>query len=341
MKDSLVAQSDARKPGRAKGGTARAKALPALTRSAIGKKGAAARWSPDIRTASYGDAAHPLILGDAQIDCYVLDNEERVLSQRGFLAALGLRSSGGAMERFIKHANLEPYLSPDALEEIRNPLKMRQPRGGPLAYSYRGPLLIDVCNALLSSYEHGVIDKPYDEAVTRAYVIVRAVAKVGIIALIDEATGYEKQRAADSLAQILEAFIAKELQPWIKTFPTEFYSELFRLRGLAFPDGTVRPSYFGHLTNDIVYRRLSPGVLDELKRVAPKNAKGRRTNKLFQMLTLNLGYRKLIEHLGAVVTMMQLSKNYADFKVKLDRLRPTFGSTIPLPFDEEDTGTGI
>ena len=40
-----------------------------------------------------------------------------------------------------------------------------------------------------------------------------------------------------------------------------------RIEEAGFPTDTVRrPQYFGILTNDIVYKRLAPGVLDELKR---------------------------------------------------------------------------
>jgi len=76
--------------------------------------------------------------------------------------------------------------------------------------------------------------------------LVRGVARVGIIALVDEATGYQRERAKDALARILDAFMAKELQPWLRTFPTDFYQEMFRLRGLEYPSGTVqRPRYSG------------------------------------------------------------------------------------------------
>jgi hypothetical protein len=346
MNREMPEKSGARKPGRSRGGDARALALPAKRRSEIGKKGAAVRWDPNVRMAQYGDDDHPLILGGVGVLCYVLDNEERVLSQRGFFEALGLRSSGSAMERLIKHTRLDAYLPPETLDELRHPLRMRQPRGGSVAFSYRGPLLIDVCEALLTSFEHETVDQAYKKVAIRAHVIVRAVAKVGIIALIDEATGYEKKRAANSLAEILEAFIAKELQPWVKTFPDEFYSELFRLRNLPFPSGRVqRPQFFGNLTNDIVYRRLAPGVLEELKRVAPRNAKGKRSGKLFQMLSASWGYRKLLEHMGAVITMMQLSTKYEDFKRTIDRLRPVYGTTLPLPFApgelDDDNGVGL
>ena len=43
------------------------------------------------------------------------------------------------------------------------------------------------------------------------------------------------QPCKDALARILEEFIAKELRPYIRTFDTEFYEHLFRLRGLEFP----------------------------------------------------------------------------------------------------------
>jgi hypothetical protein len=176
-----------------------------------------------------------------------------------------------------------------------------------------------------------------------ADILMRALANVGIVALVDEATGYQRDRASDALAKILEAFIAKELQPYVPTFPQDFYKEMFRLRDLDFPQDSVkRPQYFGLLTNDIIYKRLAPGVLDELKRATPKLESGRYKDKLFQRLSTNKGYLKLREHLGSVVTAMKLSDNWDDFIRKLDRLHPRFGDTIPLDFDSApDNGKGL
>ncbi len=157
-------------------------------------------------------------------------------------------------------------------------------------------------------------------------------------------------RAKDALTRILEEFIAKELQPYVPTFQDDYYREIFRLRGLEFPQDTVRrPQYFGSLTNDIVYKRLAPGVLEELKSVTPRLVSGRHKNKLFQSLTANKGYPKLREHLGAVVTMMQLSDNWHDFMKKLDRLRPRMdiasikkGQQLSFDYDSKnDSGTGL
>jgi P63C domain len=142
--------------------------------------------------------------------------------------------------------------------------------------------------------------------------LVRGFARVGIIALVDEATGFQRDRTRDALARILEAFVAKELQPWVETFPDDYYAQLFRLRGLEYrTDSVKRPQYFGTLTNDVVYKRLAPGVLTELKKVIPKNEAGRRKAALSQALTRNVGYPKLREHLGAVVAYMTMSRDYS------------------------------
>ena len=149
-------------------------------------------------------------------------------------------------------------------------------------------------------------------------LLSRGLTRVGIIGLVDEATGYQRERAADALAEILERIIAKELQPWVKTFPEEFYEHLFRLRGLSFPEYKVsRPQYFGHLTNDIIYKRLAPGVLEELRKMTPKTPSGRRQHHFFRRLTDDTGHPKLREHLSAVIAVMSLSDDYDDFIEKL------------------------
>ena len=88
---------------------------------------------------------------------------------------------------------------------------------------------------------------------------MRGLATVGVIALVDEATGYQRIRVERALATILEKFIAKDLQPWTKTFPYEFYERIFKLKGWPMPDGAKRPSVIGKYTNDYVYRHHSSG----------------------------------------------------------------------------------
>jgi hypothetical protein len=225
--------------------------------------------------------------------------------------------------------------------EKSQPITFRTPQGI-RASGYRAELLPDVCNIYLTARDAGVLPKNQEHVARQADILVRGLAKVGIIALVDEATGFQELRAKNALAKILEEYIAKELQPWVTTFPADFYRELFRLRDLDFPNDPIkRPRYFGSLTNDIVYSRLAPGVLNELKRVTPRSDNGRRKHKYFQHLTSNMGYPKLREHLGSVVAIMKLSRDWRDFQEKLGRIHPRFNETMPLPLNWDDDGRGL
>jgi hypothetical protein len=338
--------------GRAKGGHARAEALTPEKRREIARKGAAARWHEPVLRATHGSADHPLKIGNIEIPCYVLEDNRRVLSGRGMQTALELGQRHGAqLGRFLGHDNIKPYINKDLAMALEHPIRFTRPgRGGKVAVGYEATVLVDICEAVLVARDAGLLKGSQLVTAQQCEILTRAFAKVGIIALIDEATGYQRDRAADALAKILEAFIAKELQPWVQTFPAEYYAQIFRLRGMEYPRDTVqRPRYFGLLTNDIVYKRLAPGVLEELKRVTPRNESGRAKHKYFQKLTSNVGYPKLREHLGAVVAVMKLSKDWYDFRAKLDNFYPRHGEPVQIAFDygdgdggaEEDSGRGL
>lgn len=169
-----------------------------------------------------------------------------------------------------------------------------------------------------------------------ADLLIRGFAQVGIIALIDEATGYQEIRAKRALAEILEKFIAKELQPWTRRFPEEFYQQIFRLRGWQYDPTTVkRPSIIGKMTNDLIYDRLAPGVLDELRRRNPVTEGGHRSHHHHQWFTEDVGHPRLREHLHAVIALMKASSTWNQFKRSIGRAFPKPGEAIPLELDDD------
>jgi hypothetical protein len=342
--------------GRAKGGVARADALSAKQRKSIAKRAAESRWDTSIPVATH---IGELKIGDLVLPCAVLPDGTRVISQGGMTTAFGPVTGGWHMRKrataddvgdlppFLVAGSLKGYITDDLRTLVSKPCKYRDPRGGPIRIGLDATLLPQVCEVWLKARDAESLTKIQMPVADRADILMRGLAHTGIIALVDEATGYQKDRAKDSLARILEAFIAKELQPWLRTFPDDFYQEMFRLRGMEYPTDTVqRPRYFGLFTNDIVYDRLAPGVLDELKKVNPKGETGRRKHKNFQWFTNNVGYPKLREHLGSVVAIMKLSTDWYDFRAKLDKLHPSYGKPTQLALefaedDEPDTGKGL
>jgi hypothetical protein len=353
MKEMVAPEAGLIEPtGKARGGHARARLLTPAERSAIAKRAAKARWADvPLLKATHGDPNHPLQIGDLEIPCYVLEDGQRVLTLKGMVGSIGMSigtAGGGEGDRLVNFATgkaVSPFISADLLNRMKSPIRFRVLRTGVPATGYPATILPDLCDAVLTARKAGGLLRRQQHIADQCEILVRGFARVGIIALIDEVTGYQHDRASDALAKILEAFIAKELQQWVRTFPSDYYQHLFRLRGLNYPtDSVQRPQYFGVLTNDIVYKRLAPGVLAELKKITPRRESGRLKHKYFQRLTHNIGYPKLREHLGAVVAIMRLSDSYHDFIRKMDQHYPRYGETMALPMDyraDKDSGLGI
>ncbi|NBR90179.1 MAG: hypothetical protein EBS68_09740 [Rhodobacteraceae bacterium] len=316
-----------------KGGMARAEKLSKAERSEIAKRAAVARWNSHLPDATHEGT---LEIADLSLPVAVTSDGTRLMISKAFMTALGRPWKGSyastELPNFIAAKNLLPFVSQE-LRDVLAPVDFVN-KHGQRANGYRAELLPMVCDVYLDARKAGVLTESQERVAAQAELLIRGFARVGIVALVDEATGYQRDRASDALAKILEKFIAKELQPWVKTFPDEFYEQLFRLRGLEFPRDTVkRPQYFGHLTNDIVYRRLAPGVLEELRNTEPKTPSGRRKGTLQQRLTSDLGHPKLREHLASVCTIMDFSEDYQDFIKKLDRRHPRYGETLEFDFD--------
>lgn len=332
---------------RHKGGIARAAALTKEQRTAVARKAANARWSAEapLKIIS-GSPDRPIKIGDVEIECYVLENGERVITQGGVLTALGRSKRINTkpdddldLPPVLRVKALRPFIDEKTIE-LAKPLVFTTP-SNLKANGYKAELLPILCEAWLSARAAGALQANQKSIAQAAEIIVRGLAKVGIIALVDEATGYQETRARDALAKILEAYVADELQPWVKTFDVGFYKEMFRLRDVPFdPDSVKRPGYFGHLTNDIVYKRIAPGVLDEIKAQKVADSKKKHA-KFHQHFTTDVGHPKLREHIVSVKTIMQLSKDWGDFKDKLDQIHPRFPSTIQETLWDEETLRGL
>lgn len=337
-------------PARARGAAARiAKQTPEERRAQAQKAAAAKKELAGLPKATHGSEEKPLVIGDAKIPCYVLEDGRRVLTRAGLQAGIGMSASGaikageqrlalfvaGLAERAAARDLTFAQRCTALSAQLANPIRFKAPGQNSAWLGYEATTLADLCDVILAARAGGHLTHLQEHFAVEAEILVRGFARVGIIALIDEATGYQKDRAKDSLAKILEAWVAKELQPYVKTFPADFYEQIFRLRDLDYPPErqNYRPQYFGVLTNDIVYERLAPGLLDELKKQAIKDE---RKAHLHRRLTEEVGHPRLKEHLASVVTIMKLSTNYADFIEKLNRIHPRFGETYALTLEQGD-----
>lgn len=326
--------------GKAKGGVARAKALTPEQRKEIAKKGAEARWAAP--KALY---AGELSIGELSIDCAVLPDGTRVLSQRGVGRALGRGYGGndwrkkddgdaaGKLPFFMNAKGLLPFISNDLLTLAVSPIEYRHGQGGGVAHGINAAALPQICEVWLKARDAGALSKVQLPVAAKAEVIMRGLAHIGITALVDEATGYQEVRDKQALQAILDQYLRKELAAWAKRFPDEFYNQMFRLKGWQrkeLSSSSHRPGAAGMYTNDIVYERLAPGILAELEARNPKNSKGNRKGKHHQLLTDDVGHPALAQHLHALIALMRASSNWDQFMLMVNTAFPKKNDTIML-----------
>lgn len=332
--------------GRAKGGHARANRLSPEQRSEIARRGGLARHSSaavepeQVPAAVFGSADRPLRIGDIEIPCYVLADRRRVLVQRALQTGIGMSTSGGSdgaqrLALFIEGLARKGVDCKDLAVRIRNPILFKPTGGAKLAYGYEATIINDVCDAVLEARRLKALAPQQQHFAKQCEVLLRGLARVGIIDLVDRATGYDKVRFRENIEEAVAKFVAKELQPWVKTFPNDYYEQIFRLNDWPYDSSsTKRPGIVGHWTNDIVYARLAPGVVEELHRLTPRDDKGRLKTKLTRRLTLDVGHPKLKEHMSAAVALMRAAHTWKEFYTLLNRAFPRFQTTLELPFDD-------
>lgn len=326
---------------RAKGGRARAAALSPEERQAIAAKAAAARYKIPMATHS-GD----LEIGGAVLPCAVLEDGTRVISETGIAQALGSRSGASKRSKYAARAEgraplplflspkrLQPFIDPRHIDGPLQPIRYLQGRS--ILTGYDASALPIICDIWLRARDARALQDQQLGKAQKAELLMRGLAHIGIIALVDEATGYQDTRDRQALQALLDRYLRKELAAWAKKFPDEFYKEMFRLRGWQWRGMKVnRPSVVGNYTNDLVYERIAPGLLNELQRKNPKNSQGRRKAKHHQWLTEDVGDPALAQHLHAVTGLMRASKDWDQFKRLLDRAFPKKGQTLELPIDD-------
>lgn len=297
-----------------------------------------------ILKATHGSDKTPLVLGNLEIPCYVLEGGTRVFSGRGIQKALGANpnSSGTWLNKFVNRSDISDYLSPEIIDKFNSPIKFKRPTATGSqseTYGYEVTLLIDVCDAIIqSSKSRG---KFQSEIILNAEFIMRSVAKVGIIALVDEVTGYQQDRDKDALQIFLQKFLKEEKGKWVQVFPDEFFESIFKMKGLnwSLANKGKKPQYIGHYINNYVYSRIAPQVLSELRKVNPKNSKGRRNGVHSQWIDVDYGHPKLREHLTILIAFAKATGyNWNNWQRMVERALPRFeqdGSQAPeLPFDD-------
>ncbi|MDF1587184.1 P63C domain-containing protein [Marinimicrococcus flavescens] len=331
-----------------KGGKVRAEALSEDDRREIARTGARSRWEKEKVQGPVPKATHrgAVEIGSAKIPCAVLEDGRRILSEYGITQALGSRSgaskrikkagseSGSSIPVFLAPRNLSTFITKELADGPLSPITYKD--GRRTLIGYEATALPKICNVWLQARDAGELQPQQLDRAFKAELLIRALADVAIVALVDEATGFQNERDRNELHRLLSVYLAEERLAWAKRFPDEFYRQIYRLKGWKWPVGKAKTPLLGHITNDIVYDRLPEGVLQKLRELNPtlEDTK-RRKWKHHQFLSAEVGQPDLRDHILQLLPIMRISKSWPSFKRHLDIAFPKTGTQIDMLADYE------
>lgn len=327
---------------KAKGGYARAKKMTPEERSESARKAVMARWNPEsvalikdgqkIFKALYEG---PLPIGDVELDVAVLGDKEntRVINMTSVFKAFDRipRSNNRLINipAFIDAQSLQPYIDQELMELIK---PIEYSNGKSIKIGYNALILPAICDLYLKARRDKALSRKQLHLAEKAEILQSSFAKVGMIALVDEATGFQRDRKHDALRLLLSKYIAEGLQKWIHTFPDSFFAELDRLYKNTPTTSHKRPQYYGHFINKYIYEPIENGyVKAKLNELNIDEVTGKRRAKFFQWLSEE-GRTILIHQIGRVQGLMEMCSDAETFKkaaVKQKRI-----SIAPYLFDE-------
>lgn len=333
--------------GRAVGAKKLADSMTPEQRKERASKAADARWkkrksgatprSDSLPVALYKGA---LDLLGADIPCYVLNNGQRVIGRTAYTEALTKIKGGGDLEKYLGVSSLRPFIDMDLVLEGMVAFSLPEVEG--LERNVKGlpaDLAVEIWRGFVNAMaahlvsEEKVLTARQMEMAIHASALLGACAKVGLDALIDEATGAQYDRASDALRVKLRAYLEDEMRKWEKTFPDDLWIEFARLTNWK---GTVtqRPKYWGKLVMELVYGYLDSDVAKWLKDNAPEPKKGQNYH---QWLSGQYGLKKLVEHIWMLIGTARTCENMVELRRKMAEMngKTLIQFSLPWPNKQE------
>lgn len=294
-----------------------------MNRQEIASKAALERWHPTIPKATHSGI---LNIAGKEIACDVLADGRRVLRKSAIYRTLGRKNPSGQeikkaqidqFPAFMSANNLTPYLEIE--KDSRLDLIYYKSPSGQKFQGYDATLLPEVCKMYVKANSDGVLTDHQKHIAKVCEAILCGLATVGIIALVDDATGFVEQRERTELEKLLSVYISEELRQWTPKFPNEFFKQVYRLYGWSYPNvKNNHPKCVGHFINKYIYDRLPPGVKEELKNKCPPNENGNRVHRFHQHLT-DVGDKNLNNQIVQTISYMKICKDVKELDKILEK----------------------
>jgi P63C domain len=257
-------------------------------------------------------------LGELELPCAVLNNGKRVISGKGLPRTFGYNPNRSwtsvhgdgvdvKLPTFLASEGLRPFISSELELTLNAPLTWRSEPAGLLAFGYEATILPDLCDVLISAFWAGALRSNQRRMADAAKALLQGFAKVGIIAIVDEVTGYQQDRHAQELQRLISLYLAEWFSPWIKRFPDGLWGEIAELYRKPIPTTQHRAKYMGRFVADHIYAFLPADVMAEMRSRNPLDEHQHRKYRHHQALNDDVGHPLLHQRIENVRSLIRAS----------------------------------
>ncbi len=278
-----------------------------------------------------------LNIGNLRLQCAVLEDGTRVLTQSSIEKALGrqagsskkrrtaIENNAGVLPSFLAANNLRPFISEDILIPATNPILYDGKSLG-----FKADLLPKICNVYLKARDEKALHVTQVNIVKNADILIRALATVGITALVDEATGYIKDKKKDEYKDLFYQFIRDDItDKYVKPLKQreDFWNGIYKIYGIVRTKGKNHPQFFGKFLRKYLYRPLldSNGALLEIideknPVITSKGGHKYRKNAMYQFLEKEVAFEEWKNNLIKIETVLEMATNKRTFDDYFNRV---------------------
>ncbi len=316
--------------GAHKGGKARARNLSPTARREIARQAAEARWGEDVPRAIH---TGKLAIADHIIDCAVLENGTRILTQQTLFAAFSHttkrrgRSSKTrpsllhGLPPFLAAENLQSFLTAE-IRALTNLIVFRGEEGK--LYGYDARLLPAICEVYQQATIANHLQSQEQQTVaTLCASFSHILAQEDVLALVDEASGYQQQQEIQALRTILADYVSAALRPWLPRFPDEFFQQVYRLYHWHHQaDLADRARYIGRFIHTWIHEQLPSEIIEALTTLQGKSLLDEKVAGLYKLLPFvsqPTGIPDLDKQLTMLTVLMGISANKQELETHLER----------------------
>jgi P63C domain len=226
----------------------------------------------------YGSPSQLLKINSVDLECYILNDNSRILGKNKLEKALGLDSkSENSLFDFISNIARFSSVSEEIMLVLQTPISFQiflEDETEKTLLGFNSSVLIALCNCIVKAKIAGFLAVNQLKTAKVAEKVLKGLENKLLHNLIDEASGFTffKENAKEQFKNYFLKINNDHAFEWVVTFTDSFYEDLFVFMESSWEDLRYNPSKMADFMYSLIFLRIDDKILDDLRTTKPKRS---------------------------------------------------------------------